>query len=116
MEERGTAELRKLLDSKPDFTPTEWEAAGKVVDAIKDIEKSIKDYLTAEAMEADYGDPWEENEDKITSYYPRYTHMKKHMDSVIKNLHNLMENASSESERMMYQRFIDEAEKEHYGR
>lgn len=38
------------------------------------------------------------------------------MDSAISNLQNLMNNAKTDSERMMYQRFIEEAERERYGR
>lgn len=134
LEERATKDLRKLLDAKSDFTPTEWESAGKVVDAIKDIEKSMKDYLTATAMEEEYGG-WDEGESKrgmnygrrpIMDYYPPEMNYGRHynrsgmrhgssytgeMDNAIANLRNLMNNASSETERMMYQRFIDEAER-----
>ena len=138
LEERATKEIRKLLDAKPDFSPTEWESAGKVVDVIKDVEKSIKDTLTASAMEEEYGG-WDEMEDKehgmsygrrpIMDYYPpelnygrryykgsygnngrSYNMSYGNNQSTIANLRNLMNNASSESERMMYQRFIDEAE------
>ena len=140
LEERATKELRKLLDAKPDFSPTEWESAGKVVDVIKDVQKSIKDSLTASAMEEEYGgwDEWEDRGEskrgKMTSYYPmgdvtyagRRSGMRGssymgssyagEMDNAIANLHNLKNNAKSESERMMYQRFIDEAERERYGR
>lgn len=38
------------------------------------------------------------------------------MDSAISNLQNLMNNAKTDNERMMYQRFIEEAERERYGR
>lgn len=145
LEERATKELKKLLDGKPDFSPTEWQSAGAVVDVIKDVEKSIKDTLTASAMEEEYGGWDEMGESKrghLTNYYPmgdvsfagnrrggvrtnnRYMGGSSYtgssyageMDSAISNLHNLMNNAKSDSERMMYQRFIDEAERERYGR
>lgn len=49
------------------------------------------------------------------NHYPRSsyggTNYSEGPDNTITNLRNLMNNASSESERMMYQRFIDEAER-----
>jgi hypothetical protein len=38
------------------------------------------------------------------------------MDGAVANLRNLMNNAKTEQERMMYQRFIEEAERDRYGR
>lgn len=138
LQERGAKDIRKLLDAKADFSAAEWQSAAQVVDVIKDVECSIKDAVTTMAMEDEYGDDWDMGESKrgrMTDYYPmgdvsyggrRNMSMRSNrhmgssyageMDSAISNLHSLMNNAKSENERMMYQRFIEEAERERYGR
>ena len=138
LQDRAAKDIRKLLDAKADFSAAEWQAAGQAVDVIKDVEKSIKDATTTMAMEDEYGDDWDMGESKrgrMTDYYPmgdvsfggrRNGSMRStrrmgssyagEMDNAISNLHSLMNNAKSDSERMMYQKFIDEAERERYGR
>lgn len=138
LEERAMKDIQKLLEAKADFSTTEWQAAGQAVDIIKDVECAIKDAITTMAMNDEYGEEWEDYGDskrgRMTDYYPmgdvslggrRNVRTNKHMggssyagemDNAIANLHNLMNNAGSESERMMYKRFIDEAERERYRR
>lgn len=139
LQERAAKDIRKLLDAKADFSPTEWKAAGDAVDIIKDVEKSIKDAITSAAMEEEYPTPFEEGESyrsmsygrsMIPNYYARedmnygrrnsrgsYNNSYRGSSysngnsSAIANLRELMNNASTDSERMMYQRFIDEAER-----
>lgn len=127
LQERAAKDIQKLLDAKPDFSTTEWKAASDAMDIIKDVEKSIKDALTSTAMEEEFGSSnWEEEDSYRGSNYGRYQapNYSRRMyrnsyrgssygngnSSAISNLKNLMNNATSESERMMYQRFIDEAE------
>lgn len=153
LEERATKDLRKLLEGKTDFSPTEWESAGKAVDVIKDVEKTIKNALTSAVMEEDLGG-WEDQGESMRSgrssygYYPmndmtygrrgmrsNSSYNNRHyggssyggssyndssyageMDGAISNLKNLMSSAKTDAERMMYQRFIEEAERERFGR
>lgn len=138
LQDRAAKDIQKLLDAKPDFSTTEWKAANDAMEIIKNVEKSIKDSTTTMAMEDEYGEDWSMDESKrgrMTDYYPmgdvshggrRNMSMRSNrhmgssyageMDSAISNLHDLMNNAKSENERMMYQRFIEEAERERYGR
>lgn len=139
LQERAAKDIKKLLD-KPDISPTEWQTAGAAVDIIKDVETSIKDALTSMAMEEEYGSMYGGESERgmnykrnMTDYYPMgdvsFTGRRQSgnrsswrqnasysgaPDNTVANLRNLMNNANSESERMMYQRFIDEAE--HYQR
>lgn len=109
LEERAIKDIKKLL-IKDDILPAEWDTAGKAVDIIKDI-------VTVKAMQDEYG------EEEGASYraYPRrydgnypidrratYNH---EMSNVTANIRNLMNNATSENERMMYQRFLEEADR-----
>lgn len=134
LQERAAKDIQKLLDAKSDFSPTEWKAASDAMDIIKDVEKSIKDALTSAAMEEEYGSAWDEEDSYRNMNYGRYPmqnyYAKDGMNygrrpaknsyrgssysngnsTTVANLRNLMNNATSESERMMYQRFIDEAE------
>ena len=126
LQERAAKDIQKLLDAKSDFSPTEWKSASEAMDIIKDVEKSIKDATTTMAMEDEYGSTWEEEDSYMGMNYgrrsmPNYNRrMPKNSyrgssysngnSATIANLRNLMDNASNESERMMYQRFIDEAE------
>ena len=124
LQERAAKDIRKLLDTKPDFSAAEWKAAGDAVDVIKDVEESIKDALTSAAMKEEYGG-YEERGDseRMPMNYGRheYWHTSRPTyggnsynsgsDQPVMNLRKLMNNANSESERMMYQRFIEEAER-----
>ena len=126
LQERAAKDIKKLLDAKTDFSPTEWKAVSDAMDVIKDVEKSIKDATTTMAMEDEYGPSWEEEDSYRNMNYGRYPMQNYNRkmprnsyrgssysngnSATIANLRNLMENASNESERMMYQRFIDEAE------
>lgn len=138
LQERAAKDIQKLLDAKTDFSPTEWKAASDAMDIIKDVEKSVKDALTSAAMEEEYGTGWEEEDSSYRGMnYGRYpmanygrrmsrgsyressynngnaykgSSYSNGSSSAVANLRNLMSNATSESERMMYQRFIDEAE------
>lgn len=130
LQERAAKDIQKLLE-KGEITPTEWKSAGDAVDIIKDVECSIKDAITTSAMENEYGeDEYGTSEHGYSWKYPyvnrpngesfamgrRRSSYGGEMNNAIMNLRNLMNNASSENERMMYQRFIDEAEKDRYGR
>lgn len=140
LEERAMNDIKKLLEAKPDFSTTEWKAAGEAVDIIKDVECAIKDATTTIAMNDEYGETWEDHgmskRGRMIDYYPMgdvsyagrrmsYPRSGRHMggssyagemDDAISNLRGLMNTAKTDSERMMYQRFIDEAESERYGR
>lgn len=141
LQERAAKDIKNLLDTKTDFTPTEWKSVGEAVDIIKDVEKSIKDAYTSMAMESEYGEEYgvsERGSSYRGGYYPAKgssyamnngrresyamgsrrngSSYAGEMDSAIANLRNMMNNAGSESERMMYQRFIEEAESEKYMR
>ncbi len=143
LEERANKDIRKLLE-KPDISPTEWKTVGDVVDIIKDVECAIKDSVTTAAMEEEYGEEWGQSErgymyrpemgesyggrrrnsmgqymsggPRNTNSYMNGSSYHGEMNGAIANLRNLMNNANSEAERMMYQRFINEAEHDQYGR
>lgn len=144
LQEKAAMDIKKLMDAKPDFTPTEWKSVGDAVDIIKDVEEAIKDAITTMAMENEYmeeggmsergyrrdpyysynnGDSYAGRRRNSMGQYMNEGGTSRNMSSyggdmngAVMNLRNLMNNATSESERMMYQRFIDEAEHNRYGR
>ena len=141
LQERAAKDIKKLMEAKPDFTPTEWKSAGDAVDVIKDVECAIKDAITTMAMQSEYpeetgmsergymyrsnGDSYAGNRrrnpmngqymsDARNSYGgSSYTG---DMNGAVMTLRNLMNNAKTDSERMMYQRWLNEAEHDTYGR
>ena len=137
LQERAAKDIEKLL-AKPDITPTEWHAAYEVIDIIKDVEEAIKDSLTSAAMEEEYGDNYRRGfmprhyDSYSNDYGRRRNSMGQYMNggpnsrgssyytgetnSAVMNLRRLMNNAHSDEERMMYQRFIDEAESDWHER
>lgn len=125
LEERAIRDIRKLL-VKDDITPAEWDTAGKAVDIIKDI-------TTTKAMKEEY--PADEMGES-TRYYrrgngtnsyamrPDYDSYGGHnmmmrrgssyaseMNNAANNIRNLMNQTTNESERNMYARWLDEAER-----
>ena len=150
LQERAAKDIKKLMEAKPDFTPTEWKSAGDAVDVIKDVECSIKDAITTMAMESEYpedtgmsergyyrngGDSYAGNRRRNpmngqymsegrNSYNGNSYNGNSYggssysgdMNGAVMNLRNLMNNAKTDSERMMYQRWLNEAEHDTYGR
>lgn len=123
LEERAIKDIKKLL-VKDDITPAEWDTAGKAVDIIKDI-------TTTKAMKEEY--PEEEGESSRyyrrgngMSYamYPDYDMYSRRdasgrrgssyaseMSNAANNIRNLMNQATTDTERNMYARWLDEAER-----
>ena len=146
LQERAAKDIKKLMEAKPDFTPTEWKSAGDAVDIIKDVECSIKDAVTTMAMESEYpedtgmsergymyrngGDSYAGNRRRNpmngqymsegrNSYNGNSyggSSYNGDMNGAVMTLRNLMNNAKTDSERMMYQRWLNEAEHDTYGR
>ena len=141
LQERAAKDIKKLMEAKPDFTPTEWKSAGDAVDVIKDVECAIKDAITTMAMQSEYpeetgmserGYMYRSNGDSYAGNRRRNPTNGQYMsdsrnsyggssyvgdmNGAIMTLRNLMNNAKTDSERMMYQRWLNEAEHDTYGR
>lgn len=122
LEERAVKDIKKLL-MKDDIKPDEWKTAGEAVDIIKDI-------ATTKAMKEEY--PEEEGySEKMyrRAMFPDYEgdsrrymnggnrrHMNgssyaAEMNNAAMNIRNLMNQATNETERNMYARWLDEAER-----
>ena len=135
VEDRLFKDLDVLMEKK-DINPTEWKAVFDALDGLQDA-------LTSSAMKMEYPDEedWGESERGYRSYrrnYGRYPMEESFagpgryrddmgrymsgnrssyhgdMNNAAANIRNLMNSATSESERSMYQRFLEEAER--YGR
>ena len=116
LEEKAYKDIKKLND-KSDITPDEWKVAGAAVDIVKDI-------ATIKAMNAEYGEDesysyrgmnyGDENPmhygRKFGTYRTGSASYRNGMNPAVEKIRNLMNTASSEGERMMYQRFLDENE------
>lgn len=134
LEERAVKDIKELL-KKPDISPTEWKTASEgPVDVIKDIitigamiDYKPEDegyfermYRRPEFMDNDMayaggrmrGSNGRYMNDGTQHRTPSYNNTSYHgeMGNLVTNLRNQMNNANSEGERRMYQRFIEEAE------
>lgn len=131
LEERAVKDIKKLL-MKDDITPAEWDTAGKAVDIIKDV-------TTTKAMKEEYPEEEEGYSEKMyRRMYPDYDGYSRRymnggnrmymndgmnrgsrtnssyaaeMNNAAINLRNLMNQATNETERSMYARWLDEAER-----
>lgn len=131
LEERAVKDIKKLL-MKDDIKPDEWKTAGEAVDIIKDI-------ATTKAMKEEY--PEEEGYSERMyrrAMYPDYdgysgrymgggnrmymgdgtmrgsrtnTSYANEMNNAAANIRTLMNQATNETERSMYAKWLDEAER-----
>ena len=117
--EKAHKDIKKLL-KKEDITPEEWKTAGAAIDILKDIS-------TIKAMEEEYGSGGDYSamrksymsDGDIYSRGRRYYNSGDYRNSyhgepgnaATEKIRNLMNSATSENERMTYQRFLDENER-----